>query len=80
MLTIDEKTTYFDTFMKYGLFFAGIFQLMCILALIFVPTSYLRKMEKEREENVAAGLNNENKNNLPSGKQKKQTDKVRKRK
>ena len=73
---MEEETTYFDIFLKYGLFLAGIFQLLCILALIFIPATYLRKLEKEREENIAAN-NNENKSSI--GKQKKQTDKLRKR-
>ena len=78
---MDEESTYFDVVLKYGLIVAGIFQLICLVALIFVPTAYLRKMEKEREENAAAAANTatniDNKTN--SGKQKKSLENTRKR-
>lgn len=47
---MGTEITYFDIFLKYGLFLGGIFQLICILALVFVPSSYLQKMEKNREQ------------------------------
>jgi len=77
---MDEETTYFDVFLKYGLYLAGIFQLICILALIFVPTCYLRKMEKEREEQENKISNHPTHKTSSVVKQKKQTDKTRKRK
>ena len=72
-----EEETYFDFALKYGLFVAGIFQLVCLIALIFVPTAYLKQMEKEREENAATSASSSA--NSDTGKTKKSVEKVRKR-
>ena len=73
-----EEETYFDVVLKYGLFVAGIFQLVCLIALIFVPTAYLKKMEKEREENAPTSTTASLKNS-DTGKPKKSVEKIRKR-
>lgn len=44
------ELTYFDIFLKFGLFLGGVFQLICILAIIFVPSSYLRTMENNNAD------------------------------
>ena len=73
-----EEETYFDVVLKYGLFVAGIFQLVCLIALIFVPTAYLKKMEREREENAATSTT-ASFTNSDTGKPKKSVEKIRKR-
>ena len=80
-----EEESYFDIVLKYGLYLAGIFQLICLVALIFVPTTYLKKMEKERkeiEENLSANKSSASNNemDIKTGNLKsKSTEKLHKR-
>lgn len=63
-----------DTFLKYGLLIGGVFQLICILAIIFVPSG------KFMESKVQSGKQKEDHpaKSIPL-KQKVQTSKTRKR-
>lgn len=63
-----------DTFLKYGLLIGGVFQLICILAIIFVPCDKFMESEvqlgKQKEEHSAKSV---------PLKQKVQSSKTRKR-
>ena len=46
MLNLKMSTeSYLDIVLKFGLFVGGIFQLLCILALVFVPVTFLKNIQ-----------------------------------
>ena len=56
-----EERTFWELILHYGLFLGGIFQLVCILAIVVVPYGKLSNAEEEiREKEI-------NKNELSTG-------------
>jgi hypothetical protein len=45
--------TLLDSFLYYGLFLGGMFQLMCILAIVFVPPSSSEDAQEYYEETTS---------------------------
>uniref|UniRef100_A0A8W8LVD8 Protein MANBAL n=1 Tax=Magallana gigas TaxID=29159 RepID=A0A8W8LVD8_MAGGI len=56
-----EEPTLFENILHYGLFVGAIFQIICILAVIFIPKS---ESEQDSEEELKQGSNSAKKESI----------------
>lgn len=69
-----EEPTLFENILHYGLFVGAIFQIICILAVIFIPKS---ESEQDNEEELKQGSNSASSNQSTRPKSKKEKKKNR---